>query len=132
MRGVDSSALVQGIVAAGGVVAVRELAGLVLSRRKTSAEAEAAAARATSSRADAAKVLSQAAASIVTRLEQEIAELRAENAAEVRSLRERLHRRDVLARNHVPWDRQVADALRRLGQPVSDPPPLMPNEEEDS
>lgn len=46
----------------------------------------------------------------------------------VDALEKAMRARDALAWKHMPWDMHVYSALRNLGQPVEEPPPLIPVE----
>lgn len=136
-----ADSIVPTIVAVSAAIGLRELIAAFLGRRKVSAEAEAAAAGAVRSRADAADVLTGAAGRMVDQQDRRIERL----DARIRQLENRDRARDDLAARHAPWDRAVADRLqdlldmisdllagrrvspdrlRELEQPVGDPPPL--------
>lgn len=44
----------------------------------------------------------------------------------IEALESKLRARDVLAHKHMPWDWHVYAALKLLGHPVEEPPPLIP------
>lgn len=136
-----ADSIVPVIVAVSGAIGLRELIGAVLSRGKTSAEAEASAATAVKSKADAADTITGAAGRMVEQQDRRIALL----DARIEQLEDRDRARDNLAARHAPWDRQMADRLQdllellsdllagrrvtperiaELEQPVGDPPPL--------
>lgn len=75
-------------------------------------------------RADAAAVLTQAAAGLVEPLRKELAETRADFAEHKRSDAEREHRRREALAHHTVWDNEVAQRLEDLGYPVGPPPAL--------
>lgn len=98
--------VVQIVTGIGATGAIGAAVTALVSRRKTRAEVEGA-------RADAAQVISSAAAALVGPLE-----------SRVQDLAQQVQETDRLLREHARWDRQVADTLRELGQEVQEPPPL--------
>lgn len=44
-------------------------------------------------------------------------------------LESKLRARDTAVIKHMPWDWHVYAALKRLGEPVEEPPPLLPVEQ---
>ncbi len=101
-----SDLIVQIATAVGATGVVGAAFTALLSRRKTRAEVDAA-------KADAAQVISQAAASLVGPLE-----------ARVQSMSMQLAETEKLLRAHAVWDREVMGALNALGTEVRQPPPL--------
>jgi hypothetical protein len=131
MSAADS--LVPTIVAVSAAVGGRELVALIFARRKTSAEAEAFAAGAVASRADAAQTLTEAAGALVRPLTEQIAYLR----SRVDELERREHdhadalrRRDdqhaEVLRRHAKWDRSALDTASGRGIDLGRVPPLYP------
>lgn len=121
--GQGADTLVQLIVAmAGSGVVVAVIQG-VFTRHKTKAEVE-------STGANATKLITDAAASVVDRVQADNATLRAEVAAlraEVATLgRWRSAAEDNFER-HEEWDVEVATQLRERLVPVEDPPSLRPH-----
>lgn len=134
--GTGSAALVQLIVAmAGSGMLVATVQGL-FTRRKTRAEVQ-------ETGASATKVITDAAAVIVSNMASDNASLRQENNridAEIAALREAVSWltawRDAAERNmerHEQWDTEVAERLKECGSlhqfpsgPIRPPPPLRP------
>ncbi len=121
-QGADT--LVQVIVAtAGSGVLVAVIQGF-FTRRKTKAEVE-------STGATATKLITDAAASVVTTLQTDNVSLRVEVEKMRRSMKLLERWRDVAEDNfdrHEVWDGKVAAQLRECtGGPVDEPPPLRPN-----
>lgn len=49
--------------------------------------------------------------------------------ARIDLLEAKLRARDAAVTKHMPWDWHVYQALRELGHPVEEPPPLLPVEQ---
>lgn len=75
-------------------------------------------------RADAAAVLTQAAAQMVEPLSRQLAEVTAALEEHKRADLARQRRQRAAAVRHVRWDTTVAEQLRALGAEVPPPPPL--------
>lgn len=136
------------IVAVSGALGLADLIRAVVVRKKTSAEAQAAAAGAVKSRADAADTITGAAAKLVEQQDERIGRLEQrdrQNTERIAHLEDRDRRRDQLAARHGSWDRQVTDRIqdlldlltdllagrtvtpariRQVEQALGDPPPL--------
>lgn len=101
-----SDLVVQVATGIGATGAIGAALTAMLSRRKTRAEVDA-------TKADAAQVISQAAASLVGPLE-----------SRVQALTMQLNETDRMLREHAIWDREIVEALHGMGKDIRQPPPL--------